>query len=997
METKRIRTVCRSCHGGCGVIAHVRNGRVVKVEGDADSPIGGGTMCSKGLAITRLAYHPDRILYPMKKGSRGWERVSWEEALDTIAGKFKKIIEEDGPESIFLGYGTGRDYETFLYRFANLLGTPNVLTAGHMCYGSRTAATIITCGNLPVADYRGGPRCIVLWAVNPLWTNPDEYKGADFWKAYRSGAKLIVIDPRRNFYTKKADLWLQIRPGTDAALAMGFFYVIIEEELYDREFVENYIHGWDAFVERVKEYPLDKVEEITWVDRNLIRQAARMYATTKPACIHWGVPTEQNRNCTDYTRITTGLMAATGNLDAPGGSVFFVPPPVRTASEVGNHRALPLEQVKKRLGGEQYRLASRIAVVTPRAAWDAILTGKPYPLRAGMFVGSNPLITRANGKQIYEALKKLEFLVVVDFFLTPTAELAHVFLPAATWLEQDNVAENWKRHGYVHGLLSLLDPQQLFSGEQKTKAITTLSRALTPIADEIASAFPGVGVGYYALCVDSIVAYAPSSQFGDKVGISVWPDHIGRRAMREKREIVGVGSTVRGDIMNCVRPLIRDGRVIGFVWANETVEDIYRQLQQGERNLFFSGGRLEVLLGLTWLLVLSARQLGHIKRFSGQGSAEKSPGASRSLIEAFLDMQRYLEMFLNTVNSGLVVLSRQGQIIFLNKGAQKFFQELGINVREPVWEVFSRIGLPGLQVQIDRMWERGIGHLPLRFKVPGVPRKVDLHVIHLENNDDPCFLMVMENLEWEQEDYQWRAAKLAAAGEVAVDIAHEIRNPLAIIRGSVRLLPDRLNDREFLLRLVDVLQQEIDHINSTLEALLAFTRVAEPCFETVNLPDLLAGAVRLIEPYASDHGVRVVLNNSSRDILIQGDARYLKQAFLNLMLNAVQAMPDGGTMMVSCLRRPGSNLAEVVVRDTGVGIPASDQPKVFDVFFTRRPGGVGVGLALVQRIIDEHQGFIRLESEVGKGTAFTITLPVKRYSFERSTGGDELWREGRPF
>lgn len=449
METKKIRTVCRSCHGGCGVIAHVRNGRVVKVEGDPDSPIGGGTMCSKGLAITRLAYHPDRVLYPMKKGSRGWERVSWDEALDTIAGKFKQIIEEDGPESIFLGYGTGRDYETFLYRFANLLGTPNVLTAGHMCYGSRTAATIITCGNLPVADYRGGPRCIVLWAVNPLWTNPDEYKGADFWKAYKNGAKLIVIDPRRNFYTKKADLWLQIRPGTDAALAMGFFYVIIEEELYDREFVENYIHGWDAFVERVKEYPLDKVEEITWVDRNLIRQAARMYATTKPACIHWGVPTEQNRNCTDYTRITTGLMAATGNLDAPGGNVFFVPPPVRTASEVGNHRALPLEQVKKRLGGERYKLASRIAIVTPRAAWDAILTGKPYPLRAGMFVGSNPLITRANGKQIYEALKKLEFLAVVDFFLTPTAELAHVFLPAATWLEQDNVAENWKRHGYV--------------------------------------------------------------------------------------------------------------------------------------------------------------------------------------------------------------------------------------------------------------------------------------------------------------------------------------------------------------------------------------------------------------------------------------------------------------------------------------------------------------------------------------------------------------------
>ncbi|MEW6423856.1 MAG: molybdopterin-dependent oxidoreductase [Bacillota bacterium] len=449
METKKIRTVCRSCHGGCGVIAYVRNGKVVKIEGDPDSPISYGTLCSKGLAITQLAYHPDRILYPMRKGIKGWERVSWDEALNTIASKFKKIIEEDGPESIFVGYGTGRDFESFLYRFANLLGTPNVLTAGHMCYGSRTAATIITCGNLPVCDYEGGPKCIVLWAVNPLWTNPDEYKGSAFWRAYRKGAKLIVIDPRKNFYTEKADLWLQIRPGTDAALAMGFFSVIIEEGLYDREFVENYIHGWDAFVERVKEYPLHKVEEITWVDKDLIRKAARMYAATKPACIHWGVPTEQNNNCTDYTRIVTGLMAATGNLDAPGGNVFFVRPPARTASEVGNHKALPPEQRAKRLGGEQYRLAARIAIITPRVAWDAILTGKPYPLRAGIFAGSNPLVTRENVKQIYKALKKLDFLAVADFFLTPTAELAHVFLPAATWLEQDNVAENWKRHGYV--------------------------------------------------------------------------------------------------------------------------------------------------------------------------------------------------------------------------------------------------------------------------------------------------------------------------------------------------------------------------------------------------------------------------------------------------------------------------------------------------------------------------------------------------------------------
>ena len=448
-DIRKVRTVCRSCHGGCGVIAQVKNGKVFKIEGDPDSPISHGTLCSKGLAITQIAYHPDRVLHPMKKGGSGWERITWDEALDTIAGKFKKVIDEYGPESLFIGQGTGRDYESHFSRFGNLLGTPNVLTAGHMCYLSRIGASLITCGRFPVCDYAGEPKCIVLWAVNPLWTNPDEYKGVSFWRAYKKGVRLIVIDPRKNFYTRKADLWLQLRPGTDAALAMGFFKVIVEEELYDKEFVADYIHGWEAFKERLREYPLDKVEEITWVDRDLIRRAARMYAQTKPAGIHWGVPTEQTINCTDFTRTAVGLMAATGNLDAPGGNVFHVPPPVRTVSQFSRHEALTAEQRKKRLGGEQYKLGARMTFITPKVAWDAIRYEKPYPLKAGIFVGTNPLITEANARDIHAALKKLDFLAVADFFLTPTAELADIFLPAGTWLEQNHLAENWKFHGYV--------------------------------------------------------------------------------------------------------------------------------------------------------------------------------------------------------------------------------------------------------------------------------------------------------------------------------------------------------------------------------------------------------------------------------------------------------------------------------------------------------------------------------------------------------------------
>ena len=449
-EVMKIKTVCRSCHGGCGVIAHVKGGRVVKVEGDPDSPISHGAMCTKGLAITQVAYHPDRVLHPMKKTDKGWHRISWDEALDTTAAKLNEVVDKYGPEAIIVGQGTGRDYESHFSRFGNLLGTPNILTAGHMCYLSRTGATLITCGNLPACDYENNPKCIVMWAVNPLWTNPDEYKGVNFWRAYEKGAKLIVIDPRKGFLSKRADLWLQVRPGTDAALAMGFFNVIVEEELYDRDFVLAHVHGWDAFVERVKmDYPLKRVEEITWVQQDLIRKAARLYATTKPAGIHWGVPTEQTNNCTDFTRIAVGLMAVTGNLDAPGGNVFHVPPPVRKVSEFSAHKALSAEQQQKRLGGEQYKLGARMTFITPKCAWDAILMEKPYPVKAGYLVGTNPVVSRANAGEVYRALKKLDFLAISDFFLTPTAELADIFLPAGTWLEQNHVSENWKRHGYV--------------------------------------------------------------------------------------------------------------------------------------------------------------------------------------------------------------------------------------------------------------------------------------------------------------------------------------------------------------------------------------------------------------------------------------------------------------------------------------------------------------------------------------------------------------------
>lgn len=448
-----VKTHCRMCHGGCGVLVYTKNKKAVKIAGDPECPINHGTLCSKGIASLQLAYHPDRLTHPVKrigpKASGKWKRISWDEALDIIAERILSYKEVFGAESIVMGYGTGRDNESVIYRFANLLGTPNVLTAGHFCYGPRIATSIITCGTNPIVDYENQPKCIMVWGNNLVISNPDCYKGESFSVALDKGAKLIAVDPRLTRIAARADIWLQLRPGTDAALALGMLNVIVEEALYDREFVENHTHGWEPFVKRVREYPLERVEEITWVSKEKIKEAARLFATTKPAAIQWGVAIEQQINCADNNRLLLALMGITGNIDVPGGQALFQSPKIRNAGYFGAHRMLPEKQREKRLGGDFFRLAGNFAIINPKFVWDAILTEKPYPVKMLFFISSNPVMTRANAKEVYRALEKVDFMAVSDFFFTPTAELADIVLPSATWLEMDYIGDFWKRHGYI--------------------------------------------------------------------------------------------------------------------------------------------------------------------------------------------------------------------------------------------------------------------------------------------------------------------------------------------------------------------------------------------------------------------------------------------------------------------------------------------------------------------------------------------------------------------
>ena len=283
--------------------------------------------------------------------------------------------------------------------------------------------------------------------VEVFFTLSHYYIGINLGLNLKRKPKYIVVDPQRTDLAKKADIHLQLRPGTDVALSMAMMHVMVKEALDDKHFVQHYTTGFEQFRERLEAYSPEVAAEISWVPKELIIKAARLFASIKPAAIQWGVGIEHGVNCANSDRTLIYVVALTGNLDVPGGNVMFGPPPELPCMEFCGQNFH--SNIDRMLGVSRYRLAASINRITPHVIWDAIETGEPYPMRAMMINGSNPLAVRVNTAHVYEALQNIGFLVVADIFPTPTTELADIVLPAKTWLEFDNIADHWKSHGYL--------------------------------------------------------------------------------------------------------------------------------------------------------------------------------------------------------------------------------------------------------------------------------------------------------------------------------------------------------------------------------------------------------------------------------------------------------------------------------------------------------------------------------------------------------------------
>ncbi|WP_419061099.1 molybdopterin-dependent oxidoreductase [Ellagibacter isourolithinifaciens] len=448
------------CHDGCGVLLYTdKDGKLVKVEGDPENPYNKGRLCVRCLDVPEVTYNKDRLLYPMKRdpkdrGKDKWERISWDEAIDLVADTFLDIKEKYGAEAVVFGQGTGRDIAAYITRLCWSFGSPNyvLFLSGCACYLPRVAGMAATAGSFWVADcsqqftdrydnpeYRI-PETMFIWGNYPLRANSDGFYGHWVVDLMKRGMEVVMIDPKVTWLSAHSRLHLRVRPGCDAALALGFLNVIINEDLYDHEFVEKWTYGFDQLRERVQEYPPAKVAEITWIPEEKIVEAARILANSKPCTMQWGVAVDMTKEALPASQAIAACFQITGNVDVPGG--IIAPPEILNYAGGWGRELCPEETWVKRIGLDAYPLLNfGFQIAQPDELRHTMATGEPYKIHATWLQQNNVLACMGTDPQeMYIGLMNCDFNVSVDLFMTPTImATSDVVLPAATFPERNGL------------------------------------------------------------------------------------------------------------------------------------------------------------------------------------------------------------------------------------------------------------------------------------------------------------------------------------------------------------------------------------------------------------------------------------------------------------------------------------------------------------------------------------------------------------------------------
>ena len=443
-ETKTVRGACpQDCPDTCAFIYHVEDGKLVEVTGDPAHPMTRGGLCVKLKDFAEHHYNPDRILYPMKrvgpKGSGKYERIGWDEALSTIKSKWTEIIDQYGSTAImphaYLGNQGTANGLTAGDAFFNRLGS--TVAEKTYCESGSSTAWVMTVGPTGGLDVESlaYAKYIIVWGMNMVSTNLHAWPFV--LEARRKGAKIVVIDPFKSRTAKQADWHVAIKPGTDAALALGMMNVIIQEGLVDYDYVEKYTLGYEELKARATEFPVERVSEITGIAAADIVKLAREYATTPPAAIREGVAVERCPGGGDAVRAITCLPALIGAWRHVGGGAVEMPIyefPMSVAHVSRPDWIKPGTRVLNELD------------------LGAALTGKMKldpPIKSVFVYNSNPVSQAPDAGELVRGLQREDlFTVCSELFITDTAKYADILLPSTMQAEQYDIMVTWG-HLYI--------------------------------------------------------------------------------------------------------------------------------------------------------------------------------------------------------------------------------------------------------------------------------------------------------------------------------------------------------------------------------------------------------------------------------------------------------------------------------------------------------------------------------------------------------------------
>jgi anaerobic selenocysteine-containing dehydrogenase len=479
------KTICSICSPAshCGINAYVKDGVIIKVEGTSENPHSGGTLCSKGSASRQWIYHKDRLRTPLlrtgERGSGEFKKISWDQALDMIGEKLMAIKSESGPESTIFYVGYPKWMRPFVQRLAHSYGTPNFATESSTCSTAAALASRLNYGWAGMPDIPNAG-CLLVWSTNPFYSNTSNVR--NLLDAIEKGLKVIEVGPLLTPLSAHADIHLRMRPGTSGALALGIANVIIEEGLYDRDFVEHWSVGFEEYAVYVKEFTPQKTEAITGVPAGQIKKAARLYATTKPAALMYGAsPTVHHTNGVQNHRAITMLMGLTGNFEHKGGNHVMPPGFVYVANGINMRQhefeqSRPWEEMPPRIGIDRHPVwCNMIGQAQAMQIPFQIRSRKPYPLRAMVAFGLNYRMWPGSDHML-ENLKKLDFLVDLDLFMTETAKYADIVLPVCSSFERSEF--KMYRNRYAIMTRPVIPP--LWESRSDTDVIFDLAKRLAP-------------------------------------------------------------------------------------------------------------------------------------------------------------------------------------------------------------------------------------------------------------------------------------------------------------------------------------------------------------------------------------------------------------------------------------------------------------------------------------------------------------------------------------